>query len=135
MNETTDGELNFLLKDIPDFHGCHNKDLKQIKNGYTIINLNGSSHWTAIARNGNEFFYMDSYAVVAPQHIADLMKDYVYNTKCLQAINSSSCGFYCVAFIRYMHKHGNDLHSFNEFLDHFTDKYQKNELVLKNLLK
>ena len=56
MNETTDGELNFLLKDIPDFNGCHNKDIKQIKNGYTIINLNGSSHWTAIARNGNEFF-------------------------------------------------------------------------------
>jgi len=135
MNQTTDYELETLMKGIPDFHGCFTKDeVDKIPQGSMIINLNGSSHWCALIRNGNMYFYFDSFGVVPPQKLSNLMEDYVYNSKCIQAINSSSCGFYCVAFLKYMHKHGNSINSFMDFIRHFTDEYIKNEHILKELL-
>ena len=135
MNTTTDFELETLMKGVPRFHGCFSKDeVDKIPQGSMIINLNGSSHWTALIRNGNLFFYFDSYGVVPPQNLCDMMGDYIYNSKEIQAINSSSCGFYCVAFLKYMQKHGESINSFMDFVNHFTNEYIKNEHILKELL-
>jgi hypothetical protein len=135
MNSTSDFELETLMKGVPQFHGCFSKDeVDKIPIGSMIINLNGSSHWTALIRNGNTYFYFDSYGVVPPQKLSDQMGNYIYNSKEIQAINSSSCGFYCVAFLKYMQKHGESINTFMDFVNHFTNEYIKNEHILKELL-
>jgi hypothetical protein len=141
MNELDENQLKVLMKGT-QFNGCWTKDdLAYIPEGNTIYNLNGQSHWVAMVRDKDNYFYFDSYGVVPPQMLEDLImrgsKDglYLYNTKEIQAINSSSCGFYCVAFLKWMDQAKQKYKAFKDFQDLFSDKYLKNEEVLHELLK
>jgi hypothetical protein len=141
MNETDETQLAALMKPT-QFNGSYTKDdLNYIPNGNTIYNLNGSSHWVAMCRDGNNFFYFDSFGVVPPQKLEDMIMQgsrdglYCYNTKEIQAINSSSCGFYCVAFLKWMSRAKQKYRAFQDFKNLFSDKYLKNEEILHELLK
>jgi hypothetical protein len=141
MNETDETQLKALMKGT-QFSGTFTKnDLNYIPNGNTIYNLNGQSHWTAMCRDGNDYFYFDSFGVVPPQCLEDMIMQglndglYLYNTKEIQAINSSSCGFYCVAFLKWMSGAKQKYKAFRDFQNLFTDQYQNNEIVLHELLK
>ena len=140
-NELDELQIASLMKPT-QFNGCHTKDdLNYIPEGSTIYNLNGTSHWVALLKDGNDYFYFDSYGVVPPQMLEDMIMQgsknglYCYNTKEIQAINSSSCGFYCVAFLKWMDKRKDKYKAFQDFKNLFTDQYQKNEIVLHELLK
>lgn len=141
MNELDENQIKALMKGT-QFNGTFTKDdLPYIPEGNTVYNLNGQSHWVALCRDGNDYFYFDSYAVVPPQHLEDLIMEgsrdglYMYNTKEIQAINSSSCGFYCVAFLKWMSNRKDKFKAFEDFKNLFSDKYLKNEEVLHELLK
>jgi hypothetical protein len=94
-----------------------------------------------MVKDGNDYFYFDSYGVVPPQLLEDMVmqgsKDgfYLYNTKEIQAINSSSCGYYCCAFLKWLDKSKNKIKAFQDFQNLFSDKYLKNEEILHELLK
>lgn len=137
MNELTDREIDDILKrlNIP-CNGCFITDeLKEIKQGNTIINLNGSSHWCALIRDGNKYWYFDSYGFPAQEHLESLMKDdYSWSKEQLQSINSSSCGFYCCAFLKFMTGKKDKDRAYKCFLDLFSNQRQKNEVVLFHLL-
>lgn len=135
MNELDEDQIAILMKPTP-FNGCFTKDdLDIIPQGCTCINLNGQSHWTGLYRDGNHYFYFDSFATPPPLHLENLMKVYQYNTKDIQAINSSSCGYYCVAFLKWMYQAKQKYKAFEDFIDLFTNEYNKNEVVLHELLK
>lgn len=141
MNELDETQIASLMKPT-QFNGCFTKDdLDYIPEGNTVYNLNGQSHWVALVKDGNDYFYFDSYAVVPPQMLEDMImqgsKDglYCYNTKEIQAINSSSCGYYCCAFLKWMDKRKDKFKAFEDFKNLFSDKYLKNEEVLHELLK
>lgn len=147
MNELDETQIKALMKPT-QFNGCFTKDdLNYIPEGNTIYNLNGQSHWTAMVKDGNDYFYFDSYGVVPPQMLEDMILChttgldgeqhgfYCYNTKEIQAINSSSCGYYCCAFLKWMDKQKNKFKAFEDFKNLFSDKYLKNEEVLHELLK
>jgi len=141
MNELDETQIAALMKPT-QFNGCFTKDdLNYIPEGNTVYNLNGQSHWTAMVKDGNDYYYFDSYGVVPPQLLEDMIMQglndgfYLYNTKEIQAINSSSCGFYCVAFLKWMDKAKQKYQAFRDFQNLFSDKYLKNEEVLHELLK
>jgi hypothetical protein len=141
MNELDENQIKALMKGT-QFNGTFTKDdLNYIPEGNTVYNLNGQSHWVALVKNGNDYFYFDSYGVVPPQLLEDMIlqgsKDglYCYNTKEIQAINSSSCGFYCCAFLKWMSNRKDKFKAFEDFKNLFSDKYLKNEEVLHELLK
>jgi hypothetical protein len=164
MNELDETQIAALMKGT-QFNGCFTKDdLNYIPEGNTVYNLNGVSHWTAMVKDKNNYYYFDSYGVVPPQLLEDMIlchttgKDlknpyanaverrnaqldgeqhgfYCYNTKEIQAINSSSCGYYCCAFLKWMDKSKNKFKAFQDFQNLFSDKYLKNEEVLHELLK
>jgi hypothetical protein len=140
-NELDERQIASLMKGT-QFNGTYTKDdLNYIPEGSTIYNLNGTSHWVALLKDGNDYFYFDSYGVVPPQMLEDMIMQgsknglYCYNTKEIQAINSSSCGFYCVAFLKWLDKSKNKIKAFQDFQNLFSDKYLKNEEVLHELLK
>ena len=136
MNETTDKDLRILCRkyNIP-LNGIYIADrLEKIRDGNTIINLNGNSHWTCIVKDKDKCVYFDSFGVVPPKHLQRLMGDYTYNDKELQALNSSSCGFYVIAFLKFMRQKSNE-GLLDTFKSLFTDgSYLHNEVILKCFL-
>ena len=85
---------------IKNYHGAYIDDRMPIKlkNGYYIINLNGRSHWTCLMKDGNDYYYFDSYCFVASAEVEDLIGEYIYSDLQIQHLNSSSCGYYVICF-------------------------------------
>ena len=144
-NETTNVDLDEYMDafDIKNYHGTYVKDtLPELNDGVYIINLNGSSHWTALLVDKKQYYYFDPFGFPAPTEVEDaIFKDaghkvrYVYNTEQVQDIDHTSCGFYVVAWIRYMSKKAKDKSAqFEKFLEIFDDP-PTNDKELKKLLK
>jgi len=141
-NELSNIQLNQLLKDVNKFHGCYSKDQlpKIINDGFYIINLDDNSgpgtHWTAFYKYKNKSYYFDAFGFICPQNIENIIIPYVYSQKQIQDIDSSSCGYYCILFIKYLQNKNNDMiNHYNNFINLFSNDYINNEKVLKNELK
>jgi len=137
-NELDNHQLSELLDhyQIPCNGIYINGKMPKLKNGSYIINLNGHSHWVALIKHGIEYFYFDSYGVVAPAEVEKKIgTQYIYNHKQLQDIDSSSCGWYVIAFLRYMHQPEYKSKLFESFINLFSSDTKKNELILKTLLR
>jgi hypothetical protein len=131
---TTDLDLKRLYKKPL---GIYSRDeLNEIPQGACIINLDkhryGGTHWTAIYRKNNVIFYFDSFGEIAPEKLDRLMTPYIFNATDIQGLNSSSCGQYCVAFLKYMEKKPS-IKRFGDFLGLFNNHYLENEDILKHL--
>jgi len=144
-NETTSLELDEYMDafKIKNYHGTFVKDqLPELNNGFYIINLNGSSHWTALMVHNREYYYFDPFGFPAPTEVeraiykdAGRKVNYVFNTEQVQDIDHTSCGFYVVAWIRHMNKKAKDKSlQFEKFLELF-DNPPTNDRELKKLIK
>jgi hypothetical protein len=139
-NELTNGELSQLVKHykIKKYHGAFIDDRmpSKLKNGYYIVNLNGRSHWTCLLKDGDNFYYFDSYGFVASAEVEDQIGEYIYSDLQLQHINSSSCGYFVIAWMRYMqnHNHNDKKICYKSFLKLFSKDPKENELILHQLL-
>jgi hypothetical protein len=143
-NITSNTELIDIIKkeNIKNFNGVYPKDKlsKPLKDGFYIINLQDSdkgsgTHWTAIYKINDGFsFYYDSFGFPAPENIEDILHKYEYNKKQIQDIDSTSCGFYCVAFIKFMYNKNDKLTAFNTFCNLFGTNTKDNEFILYQLL-
>ena len=137
-NELTNGELDELVKHykIKKYHGCFIDDKlpSKLHNGYYIINLNGHSHWCCLLKYGKKYFYFDSYGFPASEEIEEQIGEYIYSTNQLQNMDSSSCGFFCIAWMSYMDSRKNKESAFADFLSLFTKDTKKNEMILHKWL-
>ena len=137
-NQLTNLDIDELMRryKIP-YHGCYVKDRlpHTLQNGAYIINLNGHSHWTALIKSGPHYYYFDAFGFPAPEEVNEIVGDYCWSDKDIQAMSSSSCGWYCVAFIRYMEKKKNKKLAYTNFLKQFESSHLKdNEIILGGLL-
>ena len=137
-NELTDTEIDDLVKHykIKNYHGCFIDDRlpSKLSNGFYVINLNGNSHWTCLLKDGKKYFYFDSYGFLASEEVEDQIGEYIYSTDQLQDMNSSSCGFFCIAWMSYMDSHKNKESAFANFLSLFTKNTKDNEMILHKWL-
>ena len=139
-NELTNGELSQLVKHykIKKYHGAYIDDRMPTKliNGFYIINLNGRSHWTVLLKDGDKYYYFDSYGFPASQEVEDQIGEYIYSDLQLQHLNSSSCGWFCLVWMKWMqeHKHKNKKICYESFLKLFHEDPKKNEVILNKLL-
>lgn len=132
--------LNILSKNNIKINGVFSKDLlPELKKGFYIINIQNSNdgngtHWTCLYYGDNNI-YFDSFGSPAPVEVQENLKDYFYNDKQIQNINSSACGYYCIAFIKFMLKNDKTQKDFQKFLDVFKTNSKHNDIILKNLIK
>jgi hypothetical protein len=137
-NELTDKEIDTLAKhyNIKNYHGCFIDDKlpTRLSNGFYIINLNGHSHWTCLLKDGKNYFYFDSYGFPASEEVEEQIGEYIYSTNQFQNINSSSCGFFCVAFMKNMDNRRDKKSAYEDFLKLFSENTKNNEMVLHQLL-
>lgn len=111
------GEVDEILKNIPNFKETKAKDLfkgKIGKNESGVINLDDStgpgSHFTAYFNKAGDpyVYYFDSYGMLCPSNIEKYLKSsgkpIKWTNGHLQKVDSSVCGYYCAYFINEMNK-------------------------------
>jgi hypothetical protein len=146
----TDNELsNFdIIKIIEDmklthvFGGVYSKDQLPTlqRNKFYIINLESSdtgngTHWTVFFYNKPlTSIYYDSFGFIAPLEVQDKITPYIYNENEIQNYKSRACGYYCIAFIKFLHNKTNKEEAFNTFLKLFNLQTFKNDKILYDLL-
>ena len=128
-NELTNDQIDELVEHykIKKFHGCFIDDRlpHKLQNGYYIINLNGHSHWCCLLKDGKNYYYFDSYGFPASEEIEEQIGDYIYSTNQLQNMNSSSCGYFCLAFMLEMSSRKDKKSAFADFLKLFGKNTKK----------
>lgn len=142
MNAITNFEIESLLKHIKSFKGCFCKNqlkgIKPFKNGSMIINLDDvegdGTHWSVIIVEDGIATYIDSFAQPPPKDVLKFLsrisnKGY-FNVNCIQKLNSSKCGYYCMYFILEKERGYNIEDIMNRFKD-----YNYNEKLIKNYFK
>jgi hypothetical protein len=142
MNELSNFDMLEILdnKNLP-INGIYSKDrLPSLKKGFYIINIQNSdegsgTHWTCLYYNNDDSIYFDSFGFAAPMEVQQHLKNYSYNDKQVQNIDSTACGYYCIAFIQYLHDKKNKNKSFETFLNIFKTNQLYNDVILKNLTK
>ena len=137
-NELTNGEINDLVKHykIKKFHGCYIDDRmpSKLSDGFYIVNLNGHSHWTCLMKDKKHYYYFDSYGFPASEEIEEQIGEYIYSDNQLQNMNSSSCGYFCIAWMSYLDSRKNKEAAFADFLSLFTKNTNNNEMILHKWL-
>ena len=144
-NALTNFELIDLIKDFKldnHFGGVYSKDQlpELIKDKFYIINLQdqddgGGTHWTAFYYNyPSTSIYFDSYGFIAPRDVQKRITPYIFNDTEIQDFNSSACGFYCIAFIKFLHNKTDKQEMFKTFLKLFNLETIQNDKILQKML-
>ena len=109
---------------------------------------NDGSHWVCLltndknAKSKGQYMYFDSYGCPAPKAIQNFvgMTKIPYNTKDMQGLLSSVCGYFCLAlshFVFASEHHTGDFYSdCNNYIDMFHDMnknmdFYQNEPILR----
>jgi len=148
-NQLNNYELDELVEHykIKDYHGTYIKNqLPELNHGFYIINLNGQSHWTVLYKyvdpNGDtQYLYFDSFGFPAPTEVeqsiykdARRKVDVIYSPVQLQDIDHTSCGFYVVAWMRFLNRKSTDkVKLYRQFLKKFKEP-SENDIVVKRLI-
>jgi hypothetical protein len=113
------------------------------QNGNYIINLddrgNNGTHWTVLIVEKNQAYYFDSYGCPPPEQIIEFCKrpktHLYYNTRVIQDIESELCGFFCIAFLKYVNNSQDLLKSSNDYSNMFDNtESDLNGFLLKGYL-
>jgi hypothetical protein len=147
QNELAENEIEDILEEmkIANFNGIYSRDEiteDDMKKGFYIINLDDrdgiGTHWVAFYFNPPLIsIYFDSFGFVPAIEIEQLIKPYIYNKKTIQDLNSSSCGYFCIAFIKFLsdNKRKDIYKTFEAFINIFDNvNTKKNEDLLFELL-
>ena len=136
-NVTTSDDIDDMCSNIRNYRGCFTVEElpDKLQNGYYVINLNGTSHWTMMCKEGDKCCYYDSFGFPMPQELEDRMKDYYWSKTQNQDINQTSCGYYCVCCIKYLDKRTNKNQALDEFVSLFDKDTKKNDMILKTMLQ
>jgi hypothetical protein len=127
-------EMNLPLNDVI----MRDEIKKEIKHGYSIINLNTSkqdgSHWTCVLYTPLKSFYFDSFGFVPPEELDEVIKPYEYNNTDIQDFNSEACGQYCIAFIKFLKDKTNKDEAYKAFIRLFKNNRKENDKILISFL-
>ena len=143
-NMTTGQDIDDMCCNVRNYRGCFtveellksiNNDIDKLQNGFYVMNLNGTSHWTLLVKDKDKFYYYDSFGFVMPQELEDKVKDYYWNKTQNQDLNQTSCGYYVVACIKYLDKRTDKRKALDEYVSLFKADTKQNDMVLKTMLQ
>ena len=103
-------------------YGGYSKDNLPHKLNFGFYTVNAQSehegngtHWCAFYYNKPlHSKWFDPFGFISNQNVQNKLF-HIYNDKDLQDIKSSSCGFYCIAFIKFLHDKRDTFKAFDTF--------------------
>jgi len=131
-------EINYLLSDYSCYIGTYPRDLLPYKKvsdrSAIIINTDDSSnpgqHWVPLFLDKGIAEYFDSFGFkIIHNDILKFLnknniKKIIYNNKQLQSVTTSTCGAYCVLFVKFRCNN----YSFCDFIHYFSNNTINNDL-------
>lgn len=141
LNALTDYDIEELIKklNLPLENIIMRDETKKINNnGFYILNLDTSNHngthWTAFYYHPLKSYYFDSYGFYPPLEVETKIKPYLYNDRDIQDWNSKACGWFCIAFVKFLNDKDDKETAFKEFLNLFSRNTCENDEKLKKYL-
>ena len=141
-NGLSSDEINMMLKGCPNFHGIYCKDElpSMLKPGWYIINMQDSrdgngTHWVCF-KTGKPLIYFDSFGIQPPIEV--LRKaggDILFNQLQIQDIDSTACGWFCIACIKSDSDLMPNVHHFRRFQLKFSKNTKMNDINLGKILR
>jgi len=126
---------------VDDFRMVCMKDQlpDKLERGSYIVNLASSAdkkgtHWVCFYYTPTFSYYFDSFGFIPALEIQNKITPYMYNDMEIQDIDSTACGYYCVALVLYLNKKINIEKSFMEFIHLFGKDTERNEAILHQIL-
>jgi hypothetical protein len=71
---------------------------------------------------------------MAPLEIEEAIRPYMYNDNDIQDFDSSACGYYVIAFIKFLHNKNDKYEAYKQFLRLFKNKTIENDNILYKYL-
>ena len=95
----------------------------------------GGTHWVSLYYNYPLCsIYHDSYGYISPLDIQNEITPYIFNDKDIQDYNSTSCGYYCIAFIKFLSDNNEKYNAFETFINIFSNNTKNNDKISYNIL-
>ena len=125
------------------FGGVFSKDdlPKNLKHKYFyIVNLddkkNSGTHWTVFYYNNPlTSLYFDSFGFVPPAQVENKIEPYIYSEPDIQDYeNSSACGYFCIAFIKFLYNQDDKHKALDTFINLFKSETNNNDKILYQIL-
>ena len=145
-NELSNFDIIDIIKDLKLDHcfgGVYSKDQLPkdlMRTKFYIVNMQdhdegNGTHWTVFYYNKPlTSIYFDSFGFVAPTDVENRINPYVFNDADVQDYNSSACGYFCIAFIKFLHNKTDKQEAYKAFLKLFKNETVKNDKILQRLL-
>lgn len=142
MKELSDQDIKNQFTHIHQFGGVVNKDsLVKLNNKAWVFNLDRKTgpgtHWVCASDVDPLYvYYFDSFGEPAPNHVTQMMKEtgkrIIVNNKQVQAMESSSCGEFCIMFLKELVVKKRKPY---EIIKYFTNDMAINEKILERFFK
>ena len=141
-NELSDKEIQVILK----YHGIKINGIfmkdefpKNPKVGFYIINLQSSTdgngtHWCSLYYYPSMSIYFDAFGFVPPREIEDKIGKYMYNDRDIQNYNDTSCGYFCIAFLKFLNGRKNKYEFFHTFINMFNKDTKQNNRICELII-
>lgn len=133
--------MNILNNQGVEFNGIFMKNElpEKLKRGAYIVNLQSSkegngTHWVAFYYTPSGSYYYDSYGFVPPLEVEAKIRPYVYSDNQIQDLDSTACGYYCLAFVMFLHNKNNIERAYHTFINLFKKDTEINDRILYKIL-
>jgi hypothetical protein len=142
MNELSSLDIIEILNSYNiEPNGVYQKDMLpyDLDSGFYIVNLQSSNdgngtHWCSLYYSPTLSIWFDAFGFKPPEDVEERIGKYIYNSYQIQDIKSSSCGYFCIAFIKFLYPVREKEKAFNVFVNLFKQNKLANEKVLYELL-
>jgi hypothetical protein len=121
----------YFKDDLPD---------QLIDDSYYIVNLQSinatgdGTHWVVFYYNSRHSLYYDSFGFMCPAEVVVKIKPYSYSRRTIQSMDSSACGYYCMAFIIMTMGIQDKKRAYAAFVNLFNNCTAMNERILEEIL-
>ena len=141
-NELSNFDIINLIKDYKIdycFGGIYSKDLlpRPLRRAtFYIVNMQdhdegNGTHWVVFYYNNPlTSIYFDSFGFVASLQVENRINPYIFNDADVQDYNSSACGYFCIAFIKFLHNKTDKKEAYKAFLKLFKNETIKNDKII-----
>ena len=145
-NELSNFDIIDIIKDLKLDHcfgGVYSKDQLPkdlMRTKFYIVNMQdhdegNGTHWVVFYHNNPlTSIYFDSFGFVAPIQVENRINPYIFNDADVQDYNSSACGYFCIAFIKFLYNKQDKQEAYKGFLKLFKLDTLQNDKILQELI-
>ena len=143
-NELSNFDIIDIIKDLQldyCFGGVYSKDqLPQelIRTKFYIVNMQDhdegeGTHWVVFYYNKPlTSIYFDSFGFPPPEDVEEVMK--YNNDEDIQDLESTACGYFCIAFIKFLHDKQDKQEAYKAFVKIFKLDTSQNDRILQKMI-